>query len=298
MFIYAIENKLNGEQYIGQTTKSTPEKRFNEHRHYLRKDTHRNRHLQHAWNKDGESSFRFYILKECKNRDELNAEEERLITQRGDYNIAPGGDNTETSLETRIKISKSHRSAPYPKIVDPEGNVYKIEPTLEEFCRQFDLLAPVLRAVIAGRINYCNGWHLTTTKISMDDARSLSHRDEPYPIVIDPNGNEHKISNLRKFCRDHTLGENFRKMMGGKYQQYKGWHIKGKEIIDPNILRSESMKASYHKHPRVRLTPEKVLEIRKRRKEDGLSLRKLAAEYDLPKTTIWNLLNGKTWNHI
>lgn len=295
MFIYKIENVINGKKYIGQTTKSTPQQRFNEHLHYLRNGTHRNKHLQRAWNKDGESNFRFVILKECKDRSELNIEEERLIRERGDYNIAPGGDNTETSLETRIKIGKANQRKPYPLIVDPNGNIHKIEPTLEEFCRIHNLIAPDLRAVIAGRINYCSGWHLPSTKISMDDARSLSHRDEPFPIVVDPNGKEYQITNLRKFCRDYNLGDHFKGMVRGKRQQYKGWHIKGTDIIDPNKLRSKAIRGE--KHPSAKLTKEEVLQIRKDR-ENGLSLRELARKYNSPKTTVWNLLNGKTWTHL
>lgn len=293
MFIYVIENTINGKQYVGQTTKSTPQQRFNEHLHYLRKGTHRNKHLQHAWNKDGEDKFEFRILKECTNRSELNKEEERLIKYRGDYNIAPGGDNKETSLETRIKIANANRKKPYPKIVDSSGNIHTIGPTLEEFCRIHDLTSSHLRAVIAGRINYCSGWHLTSISMSMDEARSLAHRNTEYSTVVDPSGQEYQISNFRKFCRDHNLNlRHFKNVIQGKVQQHKGWHIKGTTIVDPNVLRSNLIKGAMH--PSVRWNEELVLEIR----AQDLPVKDLAKKYQMPYGTVWNIVNRKTWTHI
>lgn len=58
--IYAIVNTRNGMRYVGQA--ADIEKRWYEHRYELRKDKHRNAHLQLAWNKYGEKAFEFCVV--------------------------------------------------------------------------------------------------------------------------------------------------------------------------------------------------------------------------------------------
>lgn len=62
--IYTITNIIDNKIYVG-SARTTFKKRKNHHFHHLRKGTHGNRHLQNAWNKYGESSFKFEILEEC-----------------------------------------------------------------------------------------------------------------------------------------------------------------------------------------------------------------------------------------
>ncbi|MGG2319977.1 GIY-YIG nuclease family protein, partial [Salmonella enterica] len=54
--IYAIRNIHSSKLYIGSTILSF-QKRWALHRSELRRGAHSNRHLQHAWNQDGEASF-------------------------------------------------------------------------------------------------------------------------------------------------------------------------------------------------------------------------------------------------
>jgi hypothetical protein len=62
--IYAIRNKLNGKLYIGYAFNYRD--RWNDHRTSLRRNVHKNIHLQHAWNKDGEESFKFERIEICE----------------------------------------------------------------------------------------------------------------------------------------------------------------------------------------------------------------------------------------
>lgn len=49
-------------------------------------------------------------------------------------------------------------------------------------------------------------------------------------IVIDPNGTEYRITNLRKFCRENDLSNsNLSSVSTGKLNHYKGWKCKGED---------------------------------------------------------------------
>lgn len=61
--IYLIENLVNGKCYIGSS--NNVELRLRHHRKELRGNYHSNTYLQRAFNKYGENSFSFRLLKEC-----------------------------------------------------------------------------------------------------------------------------------------------------------------------------------------------------------------------------------------
>ncbi len=86
--IYCIENLKNGKKYVGQSLKI--EGRFNQHIHDLQLSSHKNSHLQGAWNQYGSKNFKFYIIEECSGR-ELNAREKFYVEEWN--TISPAGYN-------------------------------------------------------------------------------------------------------------------------------------------------------------------------------------------------------------
>lgn len=62
--VYTITNLVNGKIYVGSALISF-RVRWNVHKSKLRNNKHDNQHLQFAWNKYGESNFKFEILEEC-----------------------------------------------------------------------------------------------------------------------------------------------------------------------------------------------------------------------------------------
>lgn len=110
--IYKITNMINGKVYIGQST--SVKYRWWKHQSVLRKNTGSNPHLQSAWNKYGEESFKFEIILECP-RKKLNEEEIKLIKEYKSnnrnfgYNINEGGNSCPCSEETRTKIRNARR---------------------------------------------------------------------------------------------------------------------------------------------------------------------------------------------
>lgn len=60
--IYAITCIVNNKKYVGHSI--SIKKRWETHRDLLRRNKHKNTHLQAAWNKEGEKMFAFSILEE------------------------------------------------------------------------------------------------------------------------------------------------------------------------------------------------------------------------------------------
>jgi group I intron endonuclease len=112
--IYVIVNTKNGKVYVGQAVDFKGRK--NEHWRSLNNNTHKNRHLQAAWNKYGSKVFKFKTLEYC-DIDQLDIREQHHIDiykLRGmAYNIA--GDvrvpnrGIVTSPETRRKLSEANK---------------------------------------------------------------------------------------------------------------------------------------------------------------------------------------------
>lgn len=90
-YIYVITNKLNGKQYVGQTSRDL-ETRFNEHC----TETRGNSLLHRAIQQDGWRNFKIEELEKCA-LSQLDEKEEywvkKLDTFNNGYNLTPGGNN-------------------------------------------------------------------------------------------------------------------------------------------------------------------------------------------------------------
>jgi group I intron endonuclease len=74
--IYRIRNKITGKCYVGSSV--DVHHRWKHHINFLNKNKHDNKHLQHAWNKYGESCFEFEISEQVS-IDELIYSEQRIL---------------------------------------------------------------------------------------------------------------------------------------------------------------------------------------------------------------------------
>lgn len=123
--IYKITNLTNSKFYIGSA--ATIKKRWWDHKRELNKNTHRNIHLQRAYNKYSISSFSFEVILFCSKEDLLFFEQRCIDILKPDYNICKvagsqlGTYHTEeskrkislaslgkvTSAQTKIKMSEA-----------------------------------------------------------------------------------------------------------------------------------------------------------------------------------------------
>jgi len=107
--IYLIRCEPTGKLYVGQSTNI--KKRKAVHYSELRGGYHKNTHLQRAYNKHGESAFRFCILECAKIKDLDSLETYWIRFFRSDdgvhgFNMESGGNlNKTASKETKEKIS-------------------------------------------------------------------------------------------------------------------------------------------------------------------------------------------------
>lgn len=62
--VYKITNIANGKLYVGSS--KDIEYRWRQHKDELNRGVHGNSHLQRAWNKYGENSFKFEIIEKCE----------------------------------------------------------------------------------------------------------------------------------------------------------------------------------------------------------------------------------------
>lgn len=132
--VYKILNISNNKYYIG-STKQTFQHRLNHHLQALRNNTHKNSHLQHAWNKYGEENFKFLIIEVCE-RSVVYDREQFYLDQRDltlAYNINPlatGPCMTKESIDKQVasrkKFNKEAREI-YDRVKNNEINLDDVD---------------------------------------------------------------------------------------------------------------------------------------------------------------------------
>lgn len=109
--IYAIENKVNGKMYIGQTINL--KRRWANHKSKLKNNKHINQHLQNSYNKYGKSKFKYKIIERNIPVEKLEEKETYYIHKynsfKGGYNLKKYGERGVIfSKKTLQKISKNN----------------------------------------------------------------------------------------------------------------------------------------------------------------------------------------------
>ena len=114
--IYKIINTQTDKCYIGSAVKI--ERRWNEHKNLLQKNSHHSRYLQRSWNKHGADSFLFEVLEHVDDKQDLIPREQHYMDlyesyhrEKG-YNICPTAHSCLGRIhseETKRKMSTAHK---------------------------------------------------------------------------------------------------------------------------------------------------------------------------------------------
>ena len=112
--IYIIKNLVNNKVYVGSAFNLS--NRFSTHKYRLRRNKHRNKHLQSAYNLYGERNFLFEVLEFVENKEDILEREQYYLDlfscydRNKGYNICKTAGNTAgvlPSKETRKKMSEA-----------------------------------------------------------------------------------------------------------------------------------------------------------------------------------------------
>lgn len=209
--VYQIRCIATGKIYVGSAVDLR--KRWGQHVRRLRRGKHRNKHLQHAWNKYGEAAFEFEVL-ELVDAPALLQAEQAWIDRTGctDRNI---GFNVYwvagSPANTHARVWEG--------FIDPDGNEVTIT-NLHEFCR-------------ANGLDNSSMLRLASGKSKLKSYKGWTHRNSPrqreyvktYDGFVDPEGRPAgSITNLAAFCREHGLDKTHMVALSkGRVYSYKGW---------------------------------------------------------------------------
>lgn len=158
--IYKITCTVNGKFYIGSAVNLYT--RHYDHFSTLRRSTHKNIHLQRAYNKYGKDAFTFEILELVPDREMLTTREQHWFDELqpfGDqgYNIAPNAISLlgkRHTPETRAKISQAHMGmSPTPETREKlrQANLGKKMPPSFIEKQKARIMKPETRAKLQGR---------------------------------------------------------------------------------------------------------------------------------------------------
>jgi group I intron endonuclease len=255
--IYRITCTANGKFYIGSAVNLR--RRRNAHFRHLRRKTHANPKLQNAWNKYGEDSFIIEVLEFVLIPEFLLVREQYwLDTLKPPLNIATVAGSTlgiPSPLRGR-KLSpdhiEKHRQAIIGRKASEEArrNMAKARkgrkhsPETREKQRMALLGHPTNEETRA-KISAANTGRIQSeeTKAKLRDARSKraspsaetrakmsasiqaanEHKMKTI-IVIAPDGTEHVVHGIKRFCKEHGLNSaNLMRVAKGIYTHHKGW---------------------------------------------------------------------------
>lgn len=233
--IYVITCLANDKIYIGSAVNI--KRRWQWHKHALKRGEHHSKHLQRAYAKYGKVSFTFSVLELCTPEQRIEREQ-YWIDELKPYvrsigfnlaNSAKGGAghnltashraNISTSLkgtvrspETRAKIGNAHRGRKHSEQSKANMSIaHKGKTQSAEYVEK--------------RIAPLRGRKLPSELVE----RRADHHRKPY-VLTTPDGQELQVFGLYRFCRENGLqGALMSKVARGERKHHKGWKCRHAE---------------------------------------------------------------------
>lgn len=230
--VYRIDCLENGKFYVGSTVDLLARKW--KHLTELRQGQHGNSYLQRAWNKYGESVFSWSIVEIVEDFSLLMEREQHWLDVTGCHQEDIGFNLCPLAYRTKDRRRKGPSRKPKPYLVtDPEGRE-TIVPNLAAFCREtdFGLDYPTMNRVSTGLWTHHKGWTCRLASMSLSDWQALIKSRARIPgdkkakdyILIDPDGIEHRVRNLKQFCKARSFSPGTMTMViSGLRHHHHGW---------------------------------------------------------------------------
>jgi len=302
--IYKIINKINGKFYLGSTIDK--ERRWKEHKKMLRGNYHHNIHLQNAWNKYGDNSFKFRVVEKVKDVDSLLDREDFYIkyiehyVPETLYNIAK-----DVKAPMRGKeFSKEHKK----KISEAKKGRRVSKKTRRKISES-----------VSGENNPMYGEeHSEKTRKKMSEAQKGKEPSEEARRKMSEahKGKEpseetkEKLSKLMSGNNNHNYGKKIPEKTREKISKaLKGREMsretrkkmseahKGKEFSEKH-KKNLSQAHKGENHPQSKLTRKKVKVILYLLDGDSFTHKEIGKMYGVSKSAISSIARGKNWTHV
>lgn len=172
--IYMIYCKTNGKKYIGSS--KNIKNRLYKHRSHLRRNTHCNPHLQNAFNKYKENSFKIEIIKICKLEELLMWEQYCIDELKPEFNIQKQVFEVEIEESTKVKISSKLKELYKDGL--PRQNTKSINCYLKDgaFVKQYQVVADAVREL---KISYSTIKNSYLGRIDIKGKYYFRYSDDP-----------------------------------------------------------------------------------------------------------------------
>lgn len=217
--IYKITCIVNKKFYIGSS--NDIQRRWQEHKSYLRSGSHQNNHLQRAWNKYGEKAFTFSVIEYVSETVLFDIEQsylDRLKACEKGFN------------QTKLAGGCGHDRLEKEYIVTlPSGKEIQIK-NLSKFCREQNL-GNGLFGVARGLTNQDSGYKARFAHQTQQEWESTLQRSDKHGPgwkgkyqIISPTGDIEIVKSLHAFCKLHKLSQgSLRQTCIGTRKHYKGF---------------------------------------------------------------------------
>lgn len=226
--IYKITCTANGKIYVGSA--NNLRQRLGQHRINLRGQYHENSYLQHAWNKYGESAFKFEIIElvmpwSLLDREQYWLDKLKPYDRNIGFNIAldavAPARGRKVSEESRAKMSaarKGRRNSPEAIAKSVAANTGQ----KRSLKTRANISASLKGRILSPETISKSATSRTGLKRSLEANIKTGIANSKRYIVTTPNGDEFEVINLSKFCRENNLSD-LANVACGRRSHCRGW---------------------------------------------------------------------------
>lgn len=253
--IYKIVCKVTGEIYVGSSVNLR--KRWGQHYSSLRKGNHVNPILQNAWNKYGEEAFCFVIMELIDKEMLLQREQEILdelkpFAPDNGFNVCRSAQSFRLGLkhspEAIKKMSEASKRRIHPLLgkhhsEEAKKNMSRAKKGKKQSEEAKKKLSEVRKNSPAVQENV-RKMHARNkgAKRTEEQCERISKSQEKYMkelIITSPEGIEHHVVGIRKFCKEHQLSQpSIMKVANGECTHHKGWKARYPDQTPNDVIKN------------------------------------------------------------